>query len=131
LAGDSASAPSVAHIYGIVDPATCKVVYVGHSKDVQARIEGHWKHRRHPVPNRQNPRFYGWLQSLLFCPGYRILATVPYSRRYQAEREWTIRLRKTCALYNISDGAAPLKRPWLSERNKRRGGSESPSPVAA
>jgi len=110
---------------------------------------------------------------------------VPFEKRYQEEREWTIRLRVTCDLFNISDGAAPLhrkgpatsqrrvtlaeerlaakaKRPvgpsgglghtsatrakmadvrrayWAaltpeerSARNRRRGGSESPSAAAA
>jgi len=72
-----------------------------------------------------NPGFYGWLQSMLFCPDYKILATVPYETRYQVEREWTIMLRKTCDLFNISDGAAPLTRP-----SKRRGGLK-PGAVAA
>lgn len=105
------------------------------------RMEAHWKHRRHPGLNRKNPRFYGWLQSLLLCPGYRILAAVPYERRYQAERDWTVRLRKTCPLFNIADGAAPLKRGPMSaehrakvslgllERNRR--GSSPPPAVAA
>ena len=68
--------------------------------------------------NQANPRFYAWLSSFLFCPDHRILATVPYARRYSAEREWTIRLRKTCDLFNISDGASPLKRGPLSEEHK-------------
>jgi len=103
-----------------VDPATRKVVYVGHSKDVSARMETHWKHRRSPWRNQDNPQFYGWLQSLLFCPGHRILAVVPYGERYQREREWTLKLRKTCDLFNISDGAAPLKRGPLSEAERSR-----------
>jgi hypothetical protein len=68
---------------------------------------------------------------------------VAYERRYQAERYWTLRLRKTCDLLNISDGAAPLTRPPLSEahrakiraaalaRNRRlRGGELSPAAAA-
>ena len=80
---------------------------------------------------RENPRFCAWLQGFLLPPDHVILATVPYAQRYQAEREWTVRLRKTCDLLNISDGAAPLRRPWMSERYKRRGGAESPSAAAA
>jgi hypothetical protein len=79
---------------------------------------------------RENPAFCCWLQGFLLPPDYRILATVPYSERYQAERDWTIRLSKTCDLFNISFGASPLRRPWMTDRNRRRSGDLSPAAAA-
>jgi hypothetical protein len=126
-------------IYGIIDPAAGKVVYVGHSRDVDVRMRMHREHRRSPARARTNPGLYGWLASLLTCPGYKILAVAPYERRYQVERQVTLRLRKTCALVNICDGAAvsgpmPLERREairLGKLGKRRGSAESPSAAAA
>jgi GIY-YIG catalytic domain len=113
-----------------VDPATRKVVYVGHSKNVDARLRAHWKHRRHSCRNRENPAFYGWLQSLLICPGYVIFAEVPWLERFAAERRWTVMLAAKHPLYNISFGAAPLRRPWMTERNRHRGGLTSGAAAA-
>jgi GIY-YIG catalytic domain len=115
--------PERAYIYCLLDPATGRPVYVGHSKDPAARVGEHWKQRRNSYRNRENPKFYGWLSSLLLPPDVRILATVAYERRYQEERAWTIRLRQRYDLFNISDGPAPIRRPWMTERNRRRRGN--------
>lgn len=116
-------------IYGIVDPASGRVVYVGHSRNVDVRMRMHWEHRRSPARARTNPGLYGWLESLLFCPGYKILAVAPFDRRFQVERQVTLRLRKTCVLFNIMDGAAvsgPMPPEWreairAGKLAKRRG----------
>jgi hypothetical protein len=115
------------------------VRYVGHAKDVPARVAEHWKHRHHEGRLRENPRLYGWLSEFLICPPHRVLAAVPYEDRYQREREWTVRLAASSDLFNISFGAAPLHRPPLTAEHKakisrsllaRRGGARSPAAAA-
>jgi hypothetical protein len=117
-------------IYALLDQAG-KPVYVGWSKDPAARVGMHWRHRGKQDLHRQNPALADWLQSMLFPPAWRVLATVPYADRYQREREWTIMLAKHHQLLNISFGAAPLHRPPLTAEHrakisagllKRRGG---------
>jgi hypothetical protein len=99
-------------------PARC--VYVGDSKNVPERVMWHWGKRNHKQRITENPGFCAWLQGFLMAPDYRILAAVSYSVRFSAERDWTIRLSKTCDLFNISYGAVPLRRLSAGPRGQRR-----------
>ena len=96
----------VAYVYAVLD-ADAKPCYVGHSRDAEQRVRMHWKHRRNTRRNRENPGFYGWLQSLASRPQYCVLAVVPYADRYKAERQWTDLLRQSpgIELLNINSGA--------------------------
>ena len=87
--------------------ADAKPRYVGHSRDAEQRVRMHWKHRRNAWRNRENPGFYGWLQSLASRPQYCVLAVVPYADRYNAEHQWTDLLRQSpgIELLNINSGA--------------------------
>lgn len=107
-------------IYGIIDPASGAVVYVGHSADPDARMAGHWKQRHSVQRNKANPGFNQWLSSLLLPPSYRVLAVVPWSQRYTAERQWTLMLARKHPLLNISCGAAPLRRPPLTAEHRAK-----------
>jgi len=109
--------------------------YVGHSRNPPGRVRQHWRNRNGAKLARQNPAFAAWLQQFLIPPDFVILATVPWDRRYQEERHWTIALGAKHDLLNISAGAAPLRRPPLTAEHrakisasKRRG---SPLPCAA
>ena len=81
--------------------------YVGHSRDAEQRVRLHWKHRRNPYRNRENPGFYGWLQSLASRPQHCVLAVIPFADRYEAEHQWTDLLRQSpgIELLNINSGA--------------------------
>lgn len=79
---------------------------------------------------------------MLFAPPVKVLATVPWDRRYQEERRWTVLLRAKYELYNIADGPAPLHRPPLTLEHRAkisaairarnlRSAAESPSVAAA
>jgi len=87
--------------------ADAKPCYVGHSRDAEQRVRTHWKHRRNTRRNRENPDFYGWLQSLASRPQHCVLAVVPYADRYKAEHHWTDLLRQSpgIELLNINSGA--------------------------
>jgi hypothetical protein len=81
-----------------------------------------------------------WLAGQLFPPAVRILAIVPWECRYSEERRWTVLLAKKHDLFNISFGAAPLRRgPMPAETRRKiaatkarrhRGGTAPPAAAA-
>lgn len=95
-----------ASIYALLDPATRRPRYIGHSRDVQARVKTHWWNRNKGSRVVTNPRFYGWLRSLDGPPECRVLAVVPWERRFQLERLFTERARQAVGadLLNINSG---------------------------
>lgn len=99
-------------IYGIVDPETCKIVYVGVSANARLRVRDHWKHRnateRTPVRD--------WLQSLgsrgvlTKPPDFFVFEEVADDIRFQAECYYTRILREMgIGLLNIVDGQIPRR----------------------
>jgi len=68
----------------------------------------------------ENPRLCAWLSGLLFPPDFKIIDRVPWHRRYEAERTWTLRLRQRYDLFNVSDGAAPVRRPPLTPEHRAK-----------
>jgi hypothetical protein len=96
----------IAYVYALLDPATGKPRYIGHSRDVPARVKAHWWDRCKNSRVATNPRFFGWLRSLGGPPTYRIVAAVPWERRFQLERLFTERARQApgADLLNINSG---------------------------
>ena len=74
--GDCVAGRELAYVYAVLD-VDRRPRYVGHSGDPEHRVRVHWVQRRNAYRNRENPGFYGWLQSLPCHPGYCILAVVP------------------------------------------------------
>ena len=95
-----------AYIYALLDPATGNPRYIGHSRNVQARVKSHWWNRNRDDRASTNPKFYGWLCSLSGPPECRVLAVVSWERRFQLERLFTERARQApgADLLNINSG---------------------------
>lgn len=106
-------------IYCLEDHRGCPR-YVGWSADLDKRVCEHWKKRGSTARRRENPALCDWLSSLLFPPSARVLAVVPWARRYSEERHWTLVLGRKYALTNVSIGAAPLKRGPLDPEHKAK-----------
>lgn len=90
-------------IYGLYDPDTDELRYVGKAKNAQKRLRTHLYER---VLNRPVNR---WVKSLLAkgkCPTIKILETVPADQWEEAERRLIAEHRKTSKLLNLADGGA-------------------------
>jgi hypothetical protein len=55
---------------------------------------------------------------MLIPPAVRVLAVVPWDQRFDAERRYTVALRRRYPLLNIADGPCPLVRGPLSAAHK-------------
>lgn len=102
-----------AHIYGLADPRTDEVRYIGKAVDVGRRFKAHLREKRY-----QTTPLYCWINKLRqegLSPGIFIFETVPLSEWEQAERTWITALREC-------EGSRPL--------NVQNGGNQ-PTPTAA
>jgi hypothetical protein len=90
-------------IYGLYDPDTDELRYVGKANNAKKRLRTHAYERgyRRPVNN--------WVKSLIDqgkCPVMRILEVVPHEQWEEAERRLIAKHRETCKLLNLADGGA-------------------------
>jgi hypothetical protein len=110
----------VAIIYGLVDPETREVRYVGKTTDLRRRLYDHLRATDESYRGR-------WIRSLLakgVTPATVILADVPDDDWQQAERDWIAHFETGGArLTNGSDGGRGGSRPghhMSPEANARR-----------
>lgn len=97
--------PNTAFIYGLIDPDSGAIRYVGETTgDVNTRRMWHWYNRRYDAGNMPMKE---WLRSLSAPPEVITFTEVPYESRFSAERLFTIGLRRVFGelLLNIDDGA--------------------------
>ena len=90
-------------IYGLYDPDTDELRYVGKAKDSKKRLKTHVFERgyRRPVNN--------WVKALVEAgkaPVMKILETVADDQWEEAERRLIAEYRKSCRLLNLADGGA-------------------------
>lgn len=90
-------------IYGLFDPNTNELRYVGKANNSEQRLKTHIRERDsgRPVNN--------WIKSLVesgMVPVLRVLETVPAAEWEFAERRLIAMYRKTCDLLNLADGGA-------------------------
>ena len=94
----------IAHIYALLEPETRKPRYVGHSRDVKARLRQHWMYRQGAI-QKKNPQLVAWICSLDDPPEYFIFESVPWELRHKAEHYYTDLLRQIgMDLLNINSG---------------------------
>lgn len=92
--------PDAMDIYGLFDPRTGELRYVGKARDAQKRLKGHLSARR------RTP-LYDWigaLRALGLAPDMRVLETVAPHEWQAAERRLIARHRQTSRLLNVADG---------------------------
>jgi GIY-YIG catalytic domain-containing protein len=90
-------------IYGLCDPDTGELRYVGKAKNSQKRFKQHISERRMKRP------VYAWIRRLIAdgkAPALKILETVEDCEWEFAERRLIAQYRKTCNLLNLADGGA-------------------------
>lgn len=90
-------------IYGLYDPDTNELRYIGKANNAAKRLKSHIfdRHLNRPVCR--------WIKSLIEqgkAPVQRVLETVPQSEWESAERRLIAEYRKTCRLLNLADGGA-------------------------
>ena len=105
----------VTAIYGLTDPRTGLIRYVGKSENPEKRLKGHLRDRRkcHRV---------SWLQSLTALglrPGLTILEEIDDENWQDAERKWIKHFREQgIRLTNSTDGGEGLENPSEETRKK-------------
>jgi len=90
-------------IYGLFDPDTGELRYVGKAKNSQKRLKCHLFERKLTRPVNR------WVKSLVDqgkCPVLKVLETVLDEEWESAERQLIAHYRKTCNLLNLADGGA-------------------------
>lgn len=95
--------PETAFVYGLVDPISGAIRYVGETINVENRVKSHWYQRHYDTGNMPLKR---WLRSLDGPPEAITFVEVPFETRYSAERLLTIGLRRVFGelLLNMNDG---------------------------
>ena len=106
-------------IYGLYDPDTDELRYVGKANNPKKRLKTHLYERgdRRPVNN--------WVKALVEsgkAPVQRILETVPEDQWEEAERRLIAHYRQTCKLLNLADGGA---RPTQTLEQRRAAAKEA------
>lgn len=110
---------TTAEIYGLFDPDTDQLRYVGKAKNSAKRLSRHFQEKTlHRPVNR-------WVLKLVEAgkfPVLRVLETVPYEVWEEAERRWIAHYRQTCDLLNLADGGAipsqtPAQRKGATKRS--------------
>jgi hypothetical protein len=90
-------------IYGLCDPDSDELRYVGKANNAAKRLKTHIleRHLNRPVCR--------WVRSLIEqgkAPTLKILEVVPKDQWEDAERRLIAEHRKTCSLLNLADGGA-------------------------
>jgi hypothetical protein len=98
----------MATIYGLCDPVTKQIKYVGATKDPAARLRSHIvQARRTHLKGRRLLPSQEWINELTdqsLTPLMVILAVVPATEAKKLEEEWIALLQKTTKLCNLSSG---------------------------
>ena len=92
-------------IYGLLDPQTDRVYYVGKTDNLVKRLAAHIT--RACSPRTYRVRLSQWILALLSAgvrPKIKVLEEVDQARWQVAERAWIARLRESEPLLNISPG---------------------------
>lgn len=115
-------------IYGLTDPESDLVRYVGRSAQPHERLKQHIREARDV---RRDYRKCRWIRSLVDAPGLRILDWATPEDAVAAEGYWIRRLRRGgCDLVNTGletqGGWTPAA--WTASANARRG---RPRPISA
>ena len=90
-------------IYGLYDPETLELRYVGKAKDSQKRL------KTHILDRGRNRPVCRWVNSVVESgkiPVLKVLEVVPDDQWEQAERRLIAEHRKTAKLLNLADGGA-------------------------
>lgn len=106
-------------LYGLVDPRTGKVRYVGKANDSRKRLATHFRDAR-----RRDTPVYRWmrkLQSLGLSPGLLVLDVVPHDHWKQRERDLIAEHRRGGPMLNVADGGdEPFCPPEVRAENGRK-----------
>jgi hypothetical protein len=135
--GSAASAASVGIIYGLVDPRTGIIRYVGQSRQGRERVWTHLSNLRHG--RHQNSRLQRWFTKTrrqgLPEPGYLILEACAADRLSERERAWIVEGNQNgWRLCNLTAGgestehcamtrskiAAGVRRKWSDDSYRSR-----------
>jgi DNA-binding transcriptional regulator YiaG len=95
----------ITHVYGIIDPRDRTLIYVGRSRDPQARLRQHIVEKRssqHPLP----PRLRDIIAAGLY-PELVILNTPDAGDAVAAEERWIAAGRTNGYLCNVDDKCHP------------------------
>ena len=90
-------------IYGLLDPDSGDLRYVGKAKNAQKRLKVHLFERKLTRPVNR------WVKSLVDqgkCPVLKVLEVVEDDKWEEAERRLIAEHRKTANLLNLADGGA-------------------------
>jgi hypothetical protein len=101
-------------IYGLYDPDTDELRYVGKANNAKKRLKTHVFERGYRRPVNK------WVKSLVEAgkaPVMKILETVAHEQWEEAERRLIAEYRKTCRLLNLADGGA---RPTQTTEQRRQ-----------
>lgn len=90
-------------IYGLYDPDTDELRYVGKAKNARKRFRTHLYEK---VLSRPVNRWIGGLVKAGKVPVMRVLETVAEEHWEGAERRLIAQYRQTCKLLNLADGGA-------------------------
>lgn len=91
-------------IYGLFDPDTDALRYVGKANNAKARLTKHFDEAR-----RCSRPLHNWLRKLLSekkAPVLRVLETVPKEQWEEAEKRLIAHYRQSCQLLNVADGGS-------------------------
>lgn len=100
-------------IYGLVDPLTQEVRYIGKANNPQKRYKEHLRSRRStPV--------YQWVRSLAKPPEMVVLASCLTSDWQTVEKQVIAQYRKDHSLLNIADGGDQPKSNHATNRRNGR-----------
>jgi hypothetical protein len=109
-------------IYGLYDPETNELRYVGKANNAAKRLKKHIEERglHRPVCH--------WVKSIIDqgkCPRVVVLETVPAKEWDEAERRLIAEHRKTARLLNLADGGAMPSQTKEQRRVAARASNEA------
>lgn len=99
----------IAYIYGLIDPITNRIRYIGYTKNKnpKMRLYGHISEAKTlSKPSSKNNHKNNWIRKLLnlnIRPRFIIIEIVPFSKRKKKEKEWIAFFGKE-NLVNATDG---------------------------
>jgi len=109
-------------IYGLYDPDTDELRYVGKAKNTNKRFRQHIAER-----NTKRP-VYAWIRGLIFegkMPLARVIEVVQDHEWEAAERRLIAEYRKTSRLLNLADGGAMPSQTIEQRRNAAKASNKA------